>query len=374
VIAGEPHTFVASAVEGRPGLAGFEVALPALGEWLGRAFARGPLLPAALGRGTVTNASVSLAVHDHAGRQRFRSQPQEWPELQVEKPFGDTYGGVLEGSVVRASLDPRDAGRLVIGGLPRTRLPALLALVGLSGGLLLTAVVQLRRERDLQRLRAEFVASVSHELRTPLTQVRMFAETLLLDRVRSPEERQRALEIVDKEARRLAHLVENLLVFSRAERGVVPLAAERRDLAPLVQETADTFRPLLSGTGVSLEARCTEGVRAAVDADAFRQVLLNLLDNAVKYGPRGQTVRLLAEPHAGGARVAVEDQGPGVPARERERVFERFHRLDRDRLGPAAGTGIGLAVVRDLVERHGGSCRVEDAAGGGARFVVELPA
>jgi signal transduction histidine kinase len=374
LIAGEPHTFVVTAVEGRPGLAGFEVALPALGEWLGRAFVRAPVLPAALGSGTVTNTSVSLVVRDHGGVERFRSQPQEWPELQVEVPYGDAYNGVLEGSVVRASLDPRAAGRLVIGGLPRSRLPTLLALVALSAGLLLTAAVQLRRERELQRLRSEFVASVSHELRTPLTQVRMFAETLLLDRVRSPDERQRALEILDKEARRLTHLVENLLVFSRAERGAVPVAAERRPLGPLVNETAETFRPLLAGTGARLETRCAEGVQAAVDADALRQILLNLLDNAVKYGPRGQTVRLLVEPLAAGARIAVEDEGPGVPARERARVFERFHRLDRDRDGPVAGTGIGLAVVRDLVQRHGGRCLVEAASGGGARFVVELPA
>jgi signal transduction histidine kinase len=200
----------------------------------------------------------------------------------------------------------------------------------------------------------------------------MFAETLLLDRVRTPEERRRALEIIDKEARRLTNLVENLLMFSRSERGAVRAAGEPRPLAPLVREIADGFHPLLAGTEARLEASLDDAVLAPVDPDVLRQVLLNLLDNAVKYGPRGQTVRLGVERAGGAARVTVADQGPGIPAAQRRRVFERFHRLERDR--EQTGTGIGLAVVRDLVEGLGGRCFVEDAEGGGARFVVVLPA
>ena len=373
VIAGRPHTFVFGPVEGRRTLVGFEVALPALSDWLGRAFARAPLLPAALGRGGVTNASVSLVMADHGGIERFRSLAREWPELRVEVPFGDAYEGVLQGSTVRVSLDPGAADRLVIGGLPRSRLPALLAVLAVTLGLFLTALLQLRRERELQRLRSEFVSSVSHELRTPLTQIRMFAETLLLERVRSPEERRRALEIVDKEARRLTHLVENLLRFSRNERGTTThIVLEDRELAPLVREVADGFRPLLGGTDVGLDLDVEEGVRALVDAGALRQVLLNLLDNAVKYGPPQQRVRLMVARTNNRVGIAVEDQGPGVPLSDRKRIFERFHRLSRDRTR-VAGTGIGLSVVRDIVTRHGGRCFVDTSPRGGARFVVELP-
>jgi signal transduction histidine kinase len=372
LVGGRPHTFVFGPVEGRRAVVGFEVALPALSEWLGRAFARAPVLPPSLGRGGVTNAYVSLVVADHGGIERFRSLAREWPELRVEVPFGDAYEGVLQGSMVRVSLDPGAADRLVIGGLPRSRLPALLAVLAVTLGLFLTALLQLRRERELQRLRSEFVSSVSHELRTPLTQIRMFAETLLLERVRSPDERGRALEIVDKEARRLTHLVENLLQFSRNERGTTEIVLEDRELAPLVREVAEGFRPLLGGTHVGLDLEAPEGIRARVDADALRQVLLNLLDNAVKYGPPRQEVRLTVARTDGRARIAVEDQGPGIPFRDGERIFERFHRLSRDRTR-VAGTGIGLSVVRDIVARHGGRCFVEKSASGGARFVVELP-
>jgi len=373
VIAGRPHTFVFGPVDGRRTVVGFEVALAALPDWLGRAFARAPVLPPSLGSGGVTNSSVSLVVSDHGGIERFRSLAQEWPELRVQVPFGDAYEGVLQGSTVRVSLDPAAADRLVIGGLPRPRLPALLAVLGATMGLLFTALLQLRRERELQRLRSEFVSSVSHELRTPLTQIRMFAETLLLGRVRSPHERRRALEIVDKEARRLTHLVENLLQFSRSERGATEMMLEERELGSVVREVADAFRPLLGSTHVGLDVEIEEGVRARIDAEALRQVLLNLLDNAVKYGPPRQQVRMVVARAGDGARIAVDDQGPGVPVGDRERVFERFHRLSRDRTR-VAGTGIGLSVVRDIVTRHGGRCFVETSPRDGARFVVELPA
>jgi signal transduction histidine kinase len=114
-------------------------------------------------------------------------------------------------------------------------------------------------------------------------------------------------------------------------------------------------------------------VVAPVDADALRQMLINLLDNAVKYGPEGQRIAVALAAENGTARVLVDDEGPGVPAGDRERIWERFWRLQRDRGSAVAGTGIGLAVVRELAELHGGRAWVEDAPAGGARFVIEVP-
>jgi signal transduction histidine kinase len=371
ILEGRPVSVVFAPAGTAGAWVGFEVDQERLREWYAAVLESGPLLPPSLGGGRVTNAVLSLAVRDHAGVERFRAGGGPWPALGMEVPFGSAYSGILEGSRVQVSIDPEAARQLVIGGLPRSRLPLLLGLLALSAGLVAAAIVQLRRERALQALRDEFVASVSHELRTPLTQVRMFAETLRLDRVRNPEERRRALEIIDREATRLTHLVENVLQFSRGERGVVALILEPRPLVPLVREVLEQFQPLVNGTGVTLRTRLEEAV-AAVDADALRQVLLNLLDNAVKYGPREQEILLTVERAPGVVRIGVEDQGPGVPAGDRGRIFESFHRLDRDRHSAVAGTGIGLAVARDLVERHRGRCYVE-AGARGARFVVELP-
>jgi signal transduction histidine kinase len=375
VVAGAPASFVlapAGDAAGGP-LVGFELEPARIGEWFAAALAGDPLLPPSVGHGQATNGALQVSVRDQSGVERYRSG-RGAAGIAVELPFGDAYSGVLAGWGLRVAVAPVAARALVTGGLPRSRLPILLALLGLSTGLVVVALLQLRRERALQRLRDEFVASVSHELRTPLAQIRMFAETLLLDRARTPEERTRALEIVDREARRLAHIVENVLLFSRDERGASRLLRERRPVAPLVREVLEQFAPLAAAREVRLVAQLDESAEGAVDGDAFRQVLLNLLDNAVKYGPRGQELRVELERDGARLRLSVDDEGPGVPVRARRRVFDRFQRLERDRRSAVAGTGIGLAVVRDLALRHGGRASVEDGSRGGARFVVELPA
>src|SRR5207237_105257 len=205
----------------------------------------------------------------------------------------DSFAEPMMGRVqVQVALRPDLAPKLVVGGMPRSNVPMLLSLLALTAGLVVAALLQLRREYELSQLRADFVSGVSHELRTPLAQIRMFSETLLLGRVRSDDERERSLEIIDQEARRLTHLVENLLHFSRSERRLARLSPALAPLAPLVSEAAEGFAPLAAARGVTLCTELTDGVVAPVDADALRQMLLNLLDNAVKYGPSGQTVTL----------------------------------------------------------------------------------
>jgi signal transduction histidine kinase len=371
-VGGQARMFVlAPPRDGR--IVGYEVRTEALAEFVEAAVDRGPLLPPSLGHGRVTNARLAVVVRDPAGREMLRRGSGWKGALRVRLPFGDSYQGALQGFDAEVEIDPAAAPDLVIGGLPRGRLPALLGLLLLAAGLLAAAVVQLQRERALARLRAEFVASASHELRTPLAQIRMFAETLRLDRVRTSEERSRYLEIIDRESRRLGHLVENLLQFSRSGRDTRSLAPQTRDLATLVAEVVESFRPVALGARAQVTTSLAPGLYARVDADALRQILLNVLDNAVKYGPPGQDVAVTLEGVDGGLRLAVEDQGPGIPANERERVFERFHRLARDRSSAVAGTGLGLAVVRELVAGHGGRCAVESTARGGARVLIELP-
>jgi signal transduction histidine kinase len=233
--------------------------------------------------------------------------------------------------------------------------------------------MQLRRESELARLRSDFIASVSHELRTPLAQVRMFAETLLLGRVRSDEERLRSLQIVDQEARRLTHLVENILQFSRAEREVIQLAPVPVELASQVREAIEAFSPVARSRHVMVQTALENDVVSVVDPGALRQMLLNLLDNAVKYGPLGQTVTITLRRVGERVRVMVDDQGPGIPPEHRDRVWEPYQRLESAVAAAVAGSGIGLAVVRQLVALHGGRAWVEAAPGRGARFAIELP-
>lgn len=375
-IGNSPRTFVAISTQGphsRKTVGGFEVDLAALKPWFGTALNRQPLVPPSLGRGQVTNSFVQVRIRDQSGQERFRSGGDYPPQWAAAKPFGDVYEGVLLGFTVEAAIDPQVSRQIVIGGIPRSRLSFFLGLVVLNAVLIVTAILQLRREMALQQLRDEFVSSVSHELRTPLTQIRMFTETLLLDRVRSDEERRRSLEIIDREARRLTQLVENVLQFSRAERKIDSLSKEKRELAPLIQEIMEDFESVIPGDETRFECRLAFGLSANVDPDAFRQIVINLLDNALKYGRKPQQVIVGLEASDGMARFSIDDEGPGVPEADRKRIFDRFQRLERDRQSATAGTGIGLSVVKDLVDRHGGRCWVTAGERGGAKFIVELP-
>ena len=349
---------------------GMEVRVDTLARLFREVGTRAPLLPASLTGGVVVDSVAAVRVVSATGAELYASEPRYPSRFRGAKTLDPFLGGLT----VEVTLRPSVAGRLVIGGLPRSRLPIVLGLLGITAILVTTAILQLRREDELARLRSDFVASVSHELRTPLAQIRMFTETLLLGRVRSEGERDRSLEILDQEVRRLTHLVDNLLYVARGERNGLRLHPEDTDFGTLAREVIEGFAPLAAARRVSLTPRIQEGVRVRVDRSAMRQVLLNLLDNAVKYGPPGAVVTVGVEAGPGVARLWVEDQGPGVPAAERERIWERFARLGRDVESAVAGSGIGLAIVRELVTSSDGSCRVEQAAGGGARFVVELPA
>jgi signal transduction histidine kinase len=328
-----------------------------------------PSLTGGVPNDTVPNDSIfSARVFDGNGHLIFQSDVQ-YPATYVGAYKVDYFGGLK--SVV--ALRPTLAKALLIGELPSERLPLLLGALLLSVALAALGVMQLRRESELARLRSDFIASVSHELRTPLAQVRMFAETLLLGRVRSDEERLRSLQIVDQEARRLTHLVENILQFSRAEREAIRLAPVPSELASQVREAVEAFAPVARSRHVVVQTSLENDVVCLVDPAALRQILLNLLDNAVKYGPLGQTVTITLRRTGDRARIMVDDEGPGIPSDQRARVWEPYQRLESAVTAAVAGSGIGLSVVGQLVAMHGGRAWVDSAPGKGARFVVELP-
>jgi len=352
----------------------FAVTIPdsAVGTLATRAFSRRTAFPGVLGSGNLTNADVFIRF-SRGGHDIFRTHGA------FDEPLGvtmlappSTYGDAVGGLDVQCSIVPRAIPALIPGGLPRSRLPLLVVMLATISMVLVAAFLVLRRERQLAHIRSDFVSGVSHELRTPLTQIRMFSETLLLDRVRSAYERQRSLRIISEEAQRLTNLVDNVLFLSRGP-GVRTQSASDWDMEALVAETVDAFAPLAMRRDVVITADTPPRLHAHVDGEAWKQVLTNMLDNAVKYGPPGQTVHVRLIASGGLMRLEVEDEGPGVPADERESVWQRFHRLDRDRGTAKSGSGIGLAIVREIIASHGGRCWVEDAAGGGARFVVEAP-
>ena len=198
-------------------------------------------------------------------------------------------------------------------------------------------------------MRTEFVSGVSHELRTPLAQIRWFAELLHLGKLRTDDERERSAGIIDQEARRLTYLVENVLNFSRAEKGTNRVSPAPAELDHEIREALELFAPLARAREMTIRATLGTNAMVLVDRDALRQILLNLLDNAVKYGPAGQTITVGSEIVGDRARIWVEDEGPGIPHDDRVRVWEPYVRLNRDAESATGGSGIGLSVVRELV-------------------------
>ena len=344
-----------------------ETVLP---EWFEAAIDRGTLLPAVTGRAMASD-ELYLRVSDPENVTIFTRGAAPGGALLVDREFGDDYGGLFSGYRVTAAIRPAAAERLLAGGLPADRVPMLLALLLVAVALLVAAILQVRRERALIETRSDFIARASHELRTPLTQIRMFAEMLLLDRVPSTADRGRFVGIILRESVRLGQLVENILHFSRGARGREASRAPL-DLAPATLEVIADFAPIAEQAGIRIEHRLKESALACVDRDAWRQIVLNLLDNAAKYAPNGRVLVSLGL-EADQVRLVVQDEGPGIPEDERERVFNRFYRLLREKKAVPGGTGMGLAVVRDLLRQHRGGCSVEAASGGGACFVVVLP-
>ncbi|MGH7573921.1 MAG: sensor histidine kinase [Longimicrobiales bacterium] len=348
---------------------GFETDADAIARFFDATWQPDGLLLASVARGRPIDTFFSARVADASGHEWFRS-PRRYEPRYTAAHSMDHF---LRNLDVTVSVRPGAADDLLIGGVPGSRLPTLFALLVLTVGVLGASIVLIRREADIARLRADFIAGVSHELRTPLAQIRMFSETLMLGRVRGEEERKRSLAIIDQEARRLTHLVENVLLFARAERRSGRINPERIDLAAEVRDAVHGFAILCRSQAIEIRPELQEDVGVTVDRGALRQVLLNLLDNAVKYGPIAQRVTVGMALFDGAARVWVDDEGKGIPEADRHHVFESFYRLDRDIDSAVAGSGIGLAIVRELINLHSGRVWIEDAPGGGARIVAELP-
>ena len=340
----------------------------------------GTLLPTAFTRGRPARDLVQLQVNGSDGASLFATDSVARWALDDSARLEPRYAGL----VVRAQIRPEQAGSVLIGGLPRSRLPFLLGLLALGGALAVVAVAQVRREGELAQLRSSFVASISHELRTPIAQMRLYLETLRLGRFPTEAARARSIEHAERETVRLAQLVERVLRFSRTGRPrdeapePVALGAES---ARIVEE----FAPLAEAARAHVVLERPDGeLRVSLRPAALRHVLLNLLDNAVKYGPKGQVVRvritrtlsaLGSRCSAAGELAVLEviDEGPGVPAAEREAIWRPYQRGAAAR--HSAGSGIGLSVVADVVAEHGGRCWVESGPDGtGAVFRIELPA
>jgi two-component system phosphate regulon sensor histidine kinase PhoR len=232
-------------------------------------------------------------------------------------------------------------------------------------------VTELRR---LEKVRTDFVANFSHELRTPITAIRGYAETLKSGALQNPSVAANMVDIIHRQSERLSELVEDLLELSRIEARQIQLAKKPVGMKPAVQRAADAVAPRAQAKGVKVTLDVPEGLFAEADERAVEQVLVNLLDNAVKYTPEGGLVTVRAHRQSlVTVELEVKDTGLGIEPRHLPRIFERFYRVDKGRSREMGGTGLGLSIVKHLADAMGGDVRVESQHGEGSTFFVQLP-
>ncbi|MEP6762903.1 MAG: HAMP domain-containing sensor histidine kinase [Gemmatimonadaceae bacterium] len=346
-----------------------EYSKQALDSVLGAVLNAPDLLPPSLVATHGNSEILDVEVADASGALMYRTpRPVVW-DLDANMTLPDSYGGLK----IRMQIRPPMISTLLIGGLPASRVPLLLMMLALTITLCVFAGIQLRREAKFSNERTNFVASVSHELRTPLTQVRLVLDTLRLGRGNDETVREHALKVADREVLRLQHLVEAVLRFARGP---------RRNSAPRVATdayaeavmVAQEFQPLATPRNIVVEVTGDEGATVSLQNGALRQTLLNLLDNAVKYGRDNAPIVVDVRKRPGsGVTLSVRDSGPGVSATDRLRVWRPFERGEAAKARAAGGSGIGLTIVAEIAAEHGGKAWVEDAPGGGALFIVEIP-
>jgi len=228
-----------------------------------------------------------------------------------------------------------------------------------------------RLER-LERVRQEFLSNVSHELRTPLTAIVTFVETLQEGALQQPEDARRFVSIIGRNAGRMRTLIEDITELSAIESGGTKVEARRVRLSPLVGEALRALEAKAEASGVTLADEVPLDATVHADPRRLEQMLLNLVDNAIKFSRRGGVVTV---GHERGERdlISVRDTGEGIPAEHLPRIFERFYRVDRARSRELGGTGLGLAIVKHLARAHGGEVRVSSTPGAGSTFTIELP-
>jgi len=232
----------------------------------------------------------------------------------------------------------------------------------------------LAQEVELGRLKSGFVSSVSHELKTPLSLIRLYNDTLFMNRVADPDKKAKYHEVIGRECDRLSRLIDRVLDFSRAEIGRRKYDLRDEDLASLVESAIEICEPEAMVKDISIDADgLSRRVPVRADADALVQALENIIDNAIKYSPRQSRVQVVLNTDDNQASISVSDSGIGIDPTEHGRIFEEFYRAARPEVRTIRGSGLGLALVRHTVERHGGSVGVTSSVGKGSTFNVTLP-
>jgi signal transduction histidine kinase len=288
---------------------------------------------------------------------------------EVERNFDGVFPGMILGAKLRGTTIANISNHFV-----RRTFLVFGALSLLMGVGMLFAYRNVARELAVAKLKSDFVSNVSHELRTPLALIRLYAETLELGRISNPGKHQEYYEIIRKESERLTSLINNILDFSRIESGKKEYSFRETDVADLVRSTLESYRFEIEQNGFQFEEKIDNDLpQLWMDREAIARSLLNLVNNAVKYSATEKYLGVHLYRHNGGVSLEVVDHGIGIPEKEQLKIFEKFYRVGDPLVHNTKGSGLGLSLVRHIVQAHGGEVAVESELGQGSRFIITLP-
>lgn len=328
----------------------------------------------------MTDAVVAVDERGHvqfinkATARLFDVEPEDAAGLPVENVLLNYEISALvmralhQGSVQRSRFSLTHPGEYHLEGVATPLTDENGQIIGAVG--LLHDITQLR---EATRVRQDFVANASHELRTPAASIKALAEALQAGAIDDPEHGPKFCRQIVESADRLTEILDDMLTLSRVERGARLLEPQLTDAETALQDAANQVRPAAEHKGIRLEVEYNEGDQIYVDPASLQTLLLNLLDNAVKYTPQEGAVTLRGHSVPGGYEVAVADTGVGIPEEHQSRIFERFYRVDRARDRATGSTGLGLSIVKHIAEAHGGRVSVTSGVGEGTTFTAFFP-
>jgi len=312
------------------------------------------------------NLSLSVDNQYPVFKKGYKFDPQNTSYITIN----DDYGNLFKGYNIKVSFNEKIAEKLIIGGLPNNQLLKLLLLIVLTIFVLIATIIIYRKEQKLTQQRSQFIARVSHELRTPLTQIRMFSETLLLNRVNTESEKEKYLNIIHRESKHLSYLIDNILNMHENDNKNNLVHFDMITVLDEINYVIDNFKSIYKQKHVNFKITIEPEITLSTDKLKFRQIFLNIVDNAIKYGPKYQSININAYQVNSSLIISVCDQGPGIHEKDRKKVWEPYFRLERDEKKAINGTGIGLSITADNLKLINASYNIKDNDKVGVCFVI----
>jgi signal transduction histidine kinase len=319
-------------------------------------------------KAAITSPEITIAISDDNQRVLYSNAAPKngyLLETNLDRPFSNWRAGI---GLKTTSFE--EIGR---GSFIHSAAATILVLLVLLGGVALI-IRATDREARLAQAKANFVANVSHELKTPLSLLSLFSEILELGRVKNEEKRLEYYRIMRHESRRLNKVIDNILDFSKIEAGRKTYNFADGDMAEVIENVLSSYRYQIVNSGFDVETNIQRDLPpVSIDRDAMSQVISNLLDNAIKYSPEVKELSITTDRRGSDLSVEIADRGIGIPRAEQTRIFEKFYRVGNGLVHDVKGSGLGLSLVKHIIEAHKGTISVESDVGKGSRFTILLP-